>query len=340
MRVQFVPINQGGCSHYRLMQQMSFFIQNPSLGVEPIYCGKEIRKLNQDIIYAQSLYEEEVLKNLLKFKEKNPSVKIVIDYDDLCFSEKSDLNSSYNCFLRKTDPVQNRINLLRYLPEVADMITVTNDTLKEEFSYIYPAERIRVIPNYLSIRDWSFDRALAVPDTRIFFYSGSASHFDNEKKHYGDFTVPLANYLRDKPLIFIGDYAPWFCEKVAHVKWISLSTYARAVYENAYQSKFTLAPLINTRFNRGKSDLKYLESCAVGRVCLVGGFEGSPYSNAIDLQKIGDKMSIREIERTVDEADAHYSEILDYQYSYLNDRWLDGNIKKYTDLFQEVMEAK
>ena len=337
MRVQFLPVNGGGgCAHYRLMQQMTHFIQNPNLGVTPIYVGNWIQKVGQAIIYAQSLYGEKVFEDLLKFKVFNREVKIIIDYDDLCFSEKSDLNSSYNIFLRDVDPVENRRVLKKYLHEVADMITVTNDNLKEEFSSIYPAERIRVIPNYLSIRDWAYHGSAAVPRDRVFFYSGSASHFDNEKKLYGDFTPALANYLHDKNLIFQGDYAPWFCEKVAHVPWTTLSTYSRSVHENTRYAKFTLAPLTDNRFNRCKSPLKYLESCAIGRVCLVSYFAGSPYSIASLEQKIPERASIKEIEEIVGNAEEKYSEILEYQYDLLSNFWLDSNINKYKELFDDV----
>jgi hypothetical protein len=87
--------------------------------------------------------------------------------------------------------------------------------------------------------------------------------------------------------------------------------------------------LADNFFNKCKSDLKYLEAAAVGRVCLVSDFNNSPYANAHPYQKIPVNATYKEIEFIVQRANEHYNEILRHQWQYLNDRWLDNHIDQY-----------
>ena len=196
-------------------------------------------------------------------------------------------------------------------------------------------DKITVIQNHLRIRDWLFDTTTYIPNDDIFFYAGSSSHYNNDKKQYGDFDIPLANYLKDKKVVFQGDNPPFFMKPIANIGWTNLNFYPKSIYNNTRNVKFTLAPLIDNEFNRSKSDLKYLESCAIGRVCLVSDFENSPYNNAHQLQKIPMNASIGQIRDIVENAKNHYSEILKYQYEYLQNRWLHMHLNEYERLFGE-----
>jgi hypothetical protein len=222
------------------------------------------------------------------------------------------------------------------LSEVADLVTVTNDELKKEVAQFIDESKIIVVPNMLSMNDWLFDRTTMIPNEDVFFYAGSLSHYNNKHKQHGDFSIPFANYLSKHNSIFMGDEAPWFMNTVYEYSWVDLAKYAKALYQNSRYAKFTIAPLSNNIFNRSKSDLKYLESCAIGRVCLVSDFDGSPYANAHPLQKIPENASIKDIEQIVKTAKENYAEILNYQYEYLNSRWLDTNFYLYENIFSSI----
>ena len=337
IKVLFCPGDLGGCGYYRMLQQMRH-MQLEYGEICPVYLGPlTLQNVGQKVTVVQRVIAPGSLKALADFKAKN-STKVVVDYDDLLWEPSEGSMHKYNLFLNKLDLKGSREALCRYLPDVADAVTVSCDALKDEIvSLGYPVERIFVMPNYLAIRDWCFDRTTEIINEDNFYYAGSLSHYDNRKKQHGDFTIPLANFLSKERTMFQGDEAPWFFENcLATFGWVGLNAYPTSVWQNTRYAKFTLAPLIQNVFNTCKSDLKYLESCAVGRVCLVGDFDGSPYTGAHPMQKVPQNASIDEIRGIVETCKEHYSEILDYQYSYMNQRWLDTHMKDYTNLLIDI----
>jgi hypothetical protein len=129
--------------------------------------------------------------------------------------------------------------------------------------------------------------------------------------------------------------APYFVNNpVAEYPYCHLNSYAHNFYNYARRSKFIIAPLADNIFNKCKSNLKYLESCAVGRVCLVTDFEDSPYHDAHEYQKIPVNATAKTIEYIVERAKEHYGEILQYQYNYLKNYWLDNHINEYKEIIR------
>ena len=330
-KVMFIPGDVGGCGYYRILQIAHKSILTNNQIIRPMYSGVQtLQKASQDYTFTQRVASEKGFQTIKKFKDEC-GCKLIIDYDDLVWSK--DKLHTYNMFINQMNILDNYKSMEKYLANTADMVTVTNEYLKKEVSQFIDENKIIVIPNMLSMNDWLFDRTTMIPNDDVFFYAGSLSHYNNKNKQHGDFSIPFANYISKQKTIFMGDEAPWFMNTVATCKWVDLAKYAKALYQNTRYAKFTIAPLVNNKFNKAKSDLKYLESCAIGRVCLVSDFEGSPYANAHPLQKIPENASIKDIERIVKTAKENYEEILDYQYKYLNNRWLDTNMYQYESLF-------
>lgn len=100
---------------------------------------------------------------------------------------------------------------------------------------------------------------------------------------------------------------------------------------------FIIAPLKENVFNKCKSNLKYLESCAVGAVCIGSSFEFSPYSMIDDMAKINWTMTAKQLEYNIFELckKENYNRILDKQYIYINENWLENNIDKYLEIFTD-----
>lgn len=331
----FVPGDIGGCGYYRNYQIMNMAILTNNQFIRPMFSGiAKLQMAGQDITFTQRVVSEKGFERMKAFKSQCKENKLVIDYDDLVWYN-GELHK-YNVFLNKYNMKENYESMKKHLADVADMVTVSCEELKKNISEFYDPNKIVVIPNMLSVNDWLFDRTTMIPNDDVFFYAGSISHYNNEKKQYGDFSIPFANFLSKQKTLFMGDQAPWFMTPIHSYGWCDLSKYAKALYQNTRFAKFTIAPLADNYFNKCKSDLKYLESCAIGRVCLVFDFPGSPYSNAHELQKIPVNAGIKEIEKIVNNCKEHYSEILNYQYDYLNKRWLDNNLTKYVDLFDNI----
>lgn len=334
IRVSIIPGDYQGCGYYRMMQVME----------EMNYTGTEFHLMNlgpatlvnagQDVTYCQRVCTEGGFKQLEALKN-NSKTKIIIDYDDIVWNGKDYKLHNYNMFLNRYNPDKNMHAMQKYLNNIADKVTCSTEYLKKNLMQFVDEDKITVIQNHLRIRDWLFDTATYIPNDDIFFYAGSSSHYNNDKKQYGDFDIPLANYLKDKKVVFQGDNPPFFMKPVANIGWTNLNFYSKSIYNNTRNIKFTLAPLVDNEFNRSKSDLKLLESCAIGRVCLVSDFENSPYHGAHPLQKIPLNASIGQIRDIVENAKLHYSEILKYQYEYLQNRWLHMHLNEYERLFGE-----
>ena len=334
--IMFVPGDIGGCGYYRNFQIMNNSILTNNKNIRPMFYGiSKLQNEGQDITFTQRVVSEEGFERMKEYKKQfGKEHKLIIDYDDLVWYNGKLHN--YNVFLNKYDMKKNYESMKKNLSTVADLVTVSCEELKKNISEFYDENKIVVIPNMLSMNDWLFDRTTYIPNDDIFFYAGSISHYNNEKKQYGDFSIPFANYIAKQKTLFMGDTPPWFMTPLQSYKWVDLSKYAKALYQNTRYAKFTIAPLTENYFNKCKSDLKYLESCAIGRVCLVFDFPGSPYTNAHKLQKIPVNASIKDIEQIVKQCKENYAEILDYQYEYLNKRWLDFNMYQYDAVFNLV----
>lgn len=336
-KVLFVPGDLGACGYYRITQRFQLLQMNPA-GIQPIYLGPMVlQNAGQQVTVTQRIVSAQALRSLIQFKQ-NFGSKVIIDYDDLLWTAPGEKLHKYNMFLNMIDLNKAYTALKEYLPDAADAVTVSSQSLKDSLKEIYPEDRIYVLPNMLAIREWGFDRAVAVPSDDTFFYTGSLSHYSNAEEMYGDFSIPMANYLRKAPTMYMGDEKPWFFEKCfQETKWVSIELYPNFLYQNTRKAKFTMAPLDSNKFNACKSDLKYLESCALGRVCLVSDFENSPYSGAHELQKIPVDASLDDIKNAVARCNEHYAEILEYQYQYLNRRWMDTNMARYVSSILSVI---
>jgi len=235
---------------------------------------------------------------------------------------------------------QNHMHMLR----TSDSITFSTEPLKDIYvkDYGIDPNKIRVVKNYLpqflyhlpyrhSVK--KFDSSKKETKPRI-FWSGSASHVGPE----GDlaFLIPMIEKTLDEyQWVFQGVIPP---ELVQHVKsgkiefhpWVP--TYGLAISQ-FYKAKpdICLAPLKPSRFNSVKSDLKYLEGCALGSPCITTSFEGSgyksPYEDAgaeICIEPDADTWKTM-IDYLVENPD-YYLDTIKKQYEFLNGRWMEQNL--------------
>lgn len=124
-------------------------------------------------------------------------------------------------------------------------------------------------------------------------------------------------------------------DKILCFEPINILSYPNLLH--SINADFIIAPLKENVFNKCKSNLKYLESCAVGSVMIGSAFTDSPYNCIDERCKIQKTMTAKHIERMfwkLCEKDT-YNEILSNQYEYMNEMWLENNISKYANLFNE-----
>lgn len=281
---------------------------------------------NQDYFFTQRAVGTKNMETLMAVKEQT-GVKFIIDFDDDVWDELPKYNFT------NVNWVDNRDSMRKYLDKLADIIIVSTESLKDNLTQFVPATKINVIPNMLPRFKWTFPRITA-PDNNTILYAGSPTHFSNETHMYGDFTSEWDKFLKDKDVTIMG-IKPWFINTDKVYPWTDMISYAVNFYHIASQCKFVIAPLANNLFNKCKSDLKYLECCAIGRVCICSDFENSPYHYAHELQKVPVNATAKQIEYAFKQCTEHYDEIVQYQYEYLNKRWLENNLDKYRAIFDK-----
>lgn len=168
-----------------------------------------------------------------------------------------------------------------------DCITVTTDVLRDNLVRVYDVKpsKINIIPNYLptwwfgSFYDEDKIKARIADRTgrkcRIGFTS-SLSHFDVKGvNNYVDDFTGIKDFLLDNvkkyDFTFIGGY-PIYMEKHVKdktVKYVSGYDFLNyPYYLDKHNFDIMIAPLLDNEFNRAKSNIKFLESSALGVPCV------------------------------------------------------------------------
>lgn len=315
-KINFVPGDNFACGYYRIRNPFNKMYSSCKATLSP---AGTFHPYGQDWIYTQRICSMNTFEALLKFKEQF-NIKFVIDYDDDVWHE---LPSYNRCQISHAD---NFKGMSTYLDRLADKVTCTNEFLKENLSQFVPKEKIEVIPNCLDYNIWRFDRYKA-PEGISFFYAGSPTHYDD--KSYGDFPKGAVEYLKNKPVRIMG-IKPWFINTNMVTPWVAIEDYPIQFARNALQCKFILTFIEDNYFGNCKSDLKYIESAAVGRVCLCSDI--SSYSIAHPYQKIPKNVTKQTFKYIVDRANDNYEMLLNYQYQKLQERWCMKD--KYLKLFE------
>lgn len=313
-RISFVPLDNSACGWYRIRNAFNAVYGQPGIAatLNPIATfGGGV-----DFVYTQRMCNEDCFNILRSLKDIG--IKVIVDYDDQVWRPLPSYNIS---------PVhweRNYEGMKKYLNDVAYKVTCSTEGLKRSLMEFVPEDKITVIPNCLDARFWV--QEFSNPG-KGFLYAGSPTHWS--KGDYGDFPKGLVDYLKDKHVVIQG-ITPDFINAAEVFPWTQIDYYHINFLKAAKKSAFVLAPLKDNDFNKCKSDLKYIESCAAGRVCLVSDVE--TFSIAHPYQKIPLEVTPTTMKFIVERACKNYQEILNYQYNILNTRWLRAD--KYLELFK------
>lgn len=160
----------------------------------------------------------------------------------------------------------------RFAIQHADLVTVTNSQLGKQFRKLRPTGAIAVLPNLLDFNRWLPAKKNDTNELRIFWAGGSA--------HYADLHLirkPLWQILDKYPNVklvlkgvnFTSLFKPCpengnkdYSSRVEWVAWHSdINTYPLDIRD--CKADIGLCPVIDDAFNRGKSELKWLEYSAL-----------------------------------------------------------------------------
>tara|TARA_R110002096_G_scaffold395795_1_gene591334 strand:- start:624 stop:1841 length:1218 start_codon:yes stop_codon:yes gene_type:complete len=285
----------------------------------------------------------EFVKWLRKVADKN-DIRLIYEIDDICFHEDiPDYNKYKTAF---TDPAIR--NSAQEMMAMCDEITVTCPFMKEYYSSKTGNKNVTVLPNFMPKfwlgRHSNINRTMESYDNnkkkpRV-LYAGSGAHFDIENRvKFKDDFYHVNDVIRktvDKyQWVFLGAHPLPIRDlvqsgKVEFHPWKKLYEYGQGLYD--LNVNIIVAPLQDNTFNRAKSDLKYIEACALGLPIVCQDL--CTYENAPIKFKTGDEM-IAQIEHTLHDR-KRYKSLCRKATQYGDTRWLedDRNIDCYTELYQ------
>lgn len=115
--------------------------------------------------------------------------------------------------------------------------------------------------------------------------------------------------------------------KIEFISWNPVYALPTIQFYRA-QPDICLAPLKAGIFNQCKSDLKFLEACALGAPCITSTFEGtgfrSPYEDNAEICIENDvELWKAAIDHLLDNPN-YYMEVVKSQYKVLNGRWMEN----------------
>lgn len=285
----------------------------------------------------------EFVKWLRKLADQN-NFRLIYEIDDICFAEDiPDYNKYKTAF---TDPAIRKS--AQEMMAICDEITVTCPFMRDYYREKTGNKNVTVIPNFMP-KFWldrfynanrtmeSYDRNKKKP--RI-LYAGSGAHFDVEQRvKFKDDFHHVNDVIRktvDKyQWVFLGAHPLPILDlvrsgKVEFHPWRKLYEYGQGLYD--LNVNMIVAPLQDNTFNRAKSDLKYIEACALGLP--IACQDMCTYENAPIKFKTGDEM-INQIEYTLQDR-KRYKALCKKGRQYAETRWLedDKNIDCYVELYQ------
>lgn len=297
---------------------------------------------------------EHIVKNFLKPLCDKLGIWLTYEIDDvLLYDDIPQYNLAREHF--KTSEVGESIQTIF---DCCDLITVTTDELKDIYveKLKQPKNKIAVIPNYLP-RWWigeafNLDQQMRQWDAQHtkphIAFACSTNHFDINNANGGvdDFTeiMPWIKKNLDKyKFIFIGGIPQQLKQelnehKVEMQQASDLFNYPRELKNRRID--LLIAPLIDNRFNRCKSNIKWLEMSALGipmigqNICTYNKYTDQVFSNTDDIDNWIDKLFFRKDSK---EFTANLimknRKIIDGVQPANDGYWLEKNIIHYYNLY-------
>lgn len=331
--IPFTHMNMKFGKNYDLVNQFSQFI----------IFDENILK-NISTIFFQRLTSSYQLSHIRRYKQLQSryGYKMVWDCDDFLWgrNEKQGGNEfdgipTYNFTWSniKEEDKSNSIEIMKLM----DVVTVSTEFLKNFIvNTLGIKTRVEVIPNTVPKSMYGYHnfklREEEIKKPKV-IYTGSQTHYNNKTKQFGDWDNAFKDWVIDSVLNERIDFhiiggLPFFFEdikeKIKIYPWLEYYELHQKIKE--IQPDFCINPLTPNNFNFSKSDLKMVESSALGMLCIGTVFDKekvSPYQDCVI--PINYKASKQEIQKTLKSIYTNkdkFNELLMKQY-----KWFDENYR-------------
>lgn len=231
---------------------------------------------NETIISeGRALY---ILQRSIMFKETKEITDLIHKSGGVCICDYDDLLTEiadYNPYKSESVSEDELANVLSCF----DAITVSTEFLKKKFLEMNGALKIYVIKN--RVPRWMTLSRQMKRNWNVILYSGSASH---HSVGMGDWTeswvTALERLSRDGyKLICMGHSVPEFIKHIDGITHLPPMILEDHYYRKAsINYGIEISPLAENNFNKSKSNIRAIESMAVGAGFVGSCFDDSPYN--------------------------------------------------------------
>ncbi len=231
---------------------------------DPKYTDQIVNQLNamvrQSDITVYQYFATPMGLALLRMQQDTIKKPILMELDDYAFDIPS-LNPSSETFTPESEPLKVVKNQLK----LSDGVIVSTPWLKEQYSKFNKC--VELIPNCVDFDIWDHLKPGKTGKKLRIGHIGASGHLD-DKQILKDVIPEILNKY-DVEFCFVGDiyYPTWMTEYVkdGRIKiighWENIKRYPQ--YFKNLHFDIGLAPLKDYSFNRGKSNLRYLDYSAV-----------------------------------------------------------------------------
>lgn len=224
-----------------------------------------------DVIIFQRIESQWGLTTLYAMRDQFPNKPILSEIDD----DILDI-ATYNPASEGIKPGSSPTTIALAQFKNSDALITTTPYLKDVYSEF--CKHIYVVPNSVDVKKWDNAKRKKKPGIRI-GWIGGASHVEDLRLLERVIPQVLRDH-KDARFVFVSSVLPDFLKDLERVevveKWSPILKYPSHIAGLDFD--IGLAPLRDNKFNRAKSNLRWLEYAALGIPCVasnVGHFKAT-----------------------------------------------------------------
>lgn len=342
--VQIICTDNSGCSFVRLRWNALYLQSFQNTNIIPIVSNipimySEILRRTKAIMWQRPI-DVTMVKNL-KCVQPKYGFKMIAEFDDDIWDDIPE----YNTCKVKTE--RNKKCLSETLP-LFDTVVVSTDYLKHNMEKTFFISNVitveNVVPKFLyNIHSTRLTEDLKKPHI---LWAGANQHFRNPVPYTvnnpgmcglkGDWSDEWIEFILDNvkddkiEFTMMGGVIPYFFEeikeKITIIPWTDTNTFPRTYM--SINPDIVIAPLAENEFNKCKSNIAYIQACAIGAVFIGSKFKDSPYENTITDLKDFWKYTNKDI----------YNNIVEYQDKFMIQSGSYLESSKHLNKFLSIMD--
>lgn len=337
-----------GCGHWRMIwpeillngYQHCVVHGTTSMILDPrYYVGLNTVRVQRQASPSQFKFMEFIKK----LQSQANNFNMIYEIDDVLLHEDIPMYNKFRAAFVNDAVRDTAINIMN----MCDEITVTCEYMKNYYASKISNKNITVIPNFVpkfwmgglydeKQRSVDYNKSVKKHRRPRVLWSGSGAHFSttNDVKHddFSHIIQTIKSTLNKYQWVLFGAVPMSLVAEVRSGKiefhnWVPIYDYPRKLA--SLKPDITIAPLHDNPFNNSKSDLKYIEGCALGVpvVCQdIATYENTPYRFTT-----GDEM-IDLIDSVVKDKNVYMKASRKF-HAAIESRWLETNLQTYVELY-------